>query len=79
MRRTILVLMVIVMMVVATALPALGSHRPDSWKLDNDEPEEPKAPRCGWYYYEDRKWDPWWEYWCYWRGWGWEFVFWVWA
>ena len=77
MRRTILVLMVIVMMVVATALPALGSHRPEE-SGKSDRAEEPRQPRCGWYYYEDRRWDdPWWEYWCYWRGWGWEFVFWV--
>ncbi len=72
MQRTILVLMVVAMLLVATALPALASHR-------SDRPEEPREPRCGWYYYEDRRWDPWWEYWCHWRGWGWEFVFWTWA
>jgi hypothetical protein len=42
--------------------------------------DEPRAPDCDWYGpYEERPWDPWWEYWCYWHGWGWEFVFWVWA
>jgi len=72
MKRTIFVLVVIVMMLVATALPALGSHR--------DRAEEPRAPKCGWYYFDaTRKYDAWWEYWCYWRGWGWEFVFWTWA
>jgi len=32
-----------------------------------------------WYYYQDSNLEPWWEYWCYWPGWGWEYVFWVWA
>ncbi len=45
-----------------------------------DDPEEPRAPRCDWYYFDEtRQWDAWWEYWCHYRGWGWVFVVWVWA
>ncbi len=46
----------------------------------NDREEEPRAPECDWYGpYHERPWDPWYEYWCYWHGWGWEYVFWVYA
>ncbi len=72
MKRIILVLTITAMMlatvVAAGALPALAQ-------------DEPSAPQCGWYL----NWLAvlpdlaWWEYWCWWPGWGWEFVFWVWA
>jgi hypothetical protein len=72
MKRMILVLMIIallsVMLLASSGLPALAQ-------------EAPGAPQCDWY----KNWltaDPdtvWWEYWCWWPGWGWEFVFWVWA
>jgi|SRR5215211_7415671 len=46
----------------------------------DDQEEEPRAPDCDWYGpYHERPWDPWYEYWCYWHGWGWEYVFWVYA
>ena len=74
MRYKILVLVLTAMMLVGSALPALASHN------DSDSSNEPRAPRCGWYFFEEtRRYDAWWEYWCYYRGWGWEFVFWVWA
>ncbi len=73
MRRIIRVLTVtaimLAMMVASIGLPALAQD------------DAPNAPQCGWY----ANWllaDPdvtWWEYWCWWPGWGWEFVFWVWA
>jgi len=48
----------------------------------DDREEEPSAPDCDWYYYEDRRWDDgWYEYWC-WYGrpyYEWYFVLWVWA
>jgi hypothetical protein len=76
MRRMILVLTVTAMLVV-TALSASAQEWDEgSGKLDNNEPA---TPECGWYFFEEtRQWDAWWEYWCYWRGWGWEYVFWVW-
>jgi len=77
-KRMILVLTVTAMLV-ATALPATAQKfNEESGKLDDYQ--EPRAPKCGWYYFDaTRKYDAWWEYWCYWRGWGWEFVFWVYA
>jgi len=46
----------------------------------DDQEEEPRAPDCDWYGpYHERPYDPWYEYWCYWHGWGWEYVFWVYA
>jgi hypothetical protein len=46
----------------------------------DDHEEEPRAPECDWYGpYHERPYDPWYEYWCYWHGWGWEYVFWVYA
>ena len=60
--------MMLAVLVSGLALPALAQ----------DE-EEPREPRCGWYYFEEEPWDPWWEYWCRYPNWGWEFVFWVWA
>ena len=50
----------------------------DDGALDTDD-SSPGDPQCGWYYSTGAGWDPWWEYWCWWPGWGWEFVFWVWA
>jgi len=45
-----------------------------------DDPEEPREPRCDWYYFDEtRQYDAWWEYWCRWPGWGWVFVVWEWA
>ena len=71
MRRIISVLMVsaimLAMLVSSFALPALAQ-------------DEPREPRCGWYFFEEtRRYDAWWEYWCRYPDWGWEFVFWVWA
>ncbi len=73
MKRIILVLtvtaMMLAMMVASIGVPALAQD------------DEPNAPQCSWYL----NWltsDPdtdWWEFWCWWPGWGWEFVFWVWA
>jgi hypothetical protein len=52
----------------------------DDGALDTgDTSTSPAAPQCGWYYNTAQSWNPWWEYWCWWPGWGWEFVFWVWA
>ncbi len=52
----------------------------DEYPPGYDDRGEPREPDCDWYGpYEERPWDPWWEYWCYWHGWGWEFVFWVYA
>ena len=77
-KRMILVLALTVMLV-GTALSASAQEfDEESGKLDDYN--EPRAPKCGWYYFEEtRQYDAWWEYWCYWRGWGWEFVFWTWA
>ncbi len=58
--------MLLVMMVTGSGLPALAQE------------EAPAAPQCGWYFNSADR-DEWWEYWCWWPGWGWEFVFWVWA
>ena len=46
---------------------------------DDDSDDSPADPQCGWYYMTHSSYDPWWEYWCWWPGWGWEFVFWLWA
>jgi hypothetical protein len=40
--------------------------------------DTPGEPQCGWYSASAGS-DEWWEYWCWWPGWGWEYVFWVWA
>ncbi len=73
MKRIISVLSItaimLMILVSSFALPALAQ----------DDSEEPREPRCDWYYDEDEDWDPWWEYWCRYPGWGWEFVFWTWA
>jgi hypothetical protein len=72
MKRIILVLTVTAMMLATTVasigLPALAQ-------------DAPGAPQCSWYlnWVVSAPHEAWWEYWCWWPGWGWEFVFWVWA
>ncbi len=45
---------------------------------DSGSDASPGEPQCDWYFNSADR-DEWWEYWCWWPGWGWEFVFWVWA
>ena len=91
MRRSVLLLAMLVLLS-TMALPAMaqsgydddddygrGYYDDDNGRYDDDY-DEPRAPRCDWYFFEEtRQWDAWWEYWCFWRGWGWEFVVWEWA
>ncbi len=75
MKRVFLALIVAVMLLIGSALPALAYH-----DETGDPRGRPDNPDCDWYGpFQERRWDPWWEYWCYWPHWGWEFVFWVYA
>jgi hypothetical protein len=66
------------------ALDTGGDQYEDEGALDtgddyDDDDNSPATPQCGWYYMTHSNYAPWWEYWCWWPGWGWGFVFWVWA
>jgi hypothetical protein len=52
-------------LVVARCCWSAAPYRPWPPITGKDYVQEPREPDCDWYYFEDRRWDPWWEYWCY--------------
>ncbi len=79
MRRMILVLTVSAMMLmtVLTGVAVGDIGDPDAGHKGYGD--DPGTPECEWYGPFGYGNDAWWEYWCWWPGWGWEYVFWVWA
>ncbi len=74
MRRIVLVLVMTAMLMTALLTTPAGAQFGSK-----GEEHEPGTPECEWYGPFGYGHEAWWEYWCWWPGWGWEYVFWVWA
>ncbi len=79
MKRMLSVLMVSAWLLMSLfAVPALGDiGDPDAGH--KGEEDQPGEVDCDWYGPFGHGDEAWWEYWCFWPGWGWKYVFWVWA